>query len=335
MMVRALPDTTLRPLAGWLGVVVLAELVLLRSGTRTLIHIPGLGGFETTIGLVSEVGRLAYYLAVVLVIVVLGYICHAGWSARTFAGSVVSGLVAVFLVAALLGRVGVIPVSAVGWVSLVVLVGLFLAIGVAARSVPVALFVAAWVFASWSVLGQEIGGGISGRAVDLTTVAAEGLLLLAMASTPLLAGRKIPTAAIVAGSAVFVVVTAGLQAGSATLSILTLWNLGVPGWFPPVAYGLAFGGLTVALWSSLAARSALTSCGLVLMVGSGVGPISTYQTGLAVVAVVFLGIGIAVTRGEEAPADESPSDTRKALDLLSARGGAVLGGGAQDGAREL
>ncbi|HSM45627.1 MAG TPA: hypothetical protein VK969_11480 [Acidimicrobiia bacterium] len=298
MMVRALPDTTLRPLAGWLGIVVLAELVLLRSGTRTLIHIPGLGDFETTIGLVSEVGRFAYYLSVVLVIVVLGYIVHAGWSARTRTGSVVGGLVAMFLLAAFLGRVGVIPVSAVGWVSLAVIFGLLLATGAGARSVPVALFVAAWAFASWSVLGQELGGGISGRAVDVATVAAEGLLLVALASTPLLASGRIPRAAIVAGSAVFVLVTAGFQAGGATLSILTLWNLGVPGWFPPVTYGLAFGGLTVALWSSLAARNSVTACGLVLMVGSGVGPISTYQTSLAVVAVVFLGVEIAVSNGK-------------------------------------
>ncbi|HSM43775.1 MAG TPA: hypothetical protein VK969_02035, partial [Acidimicrobiia bacterium] len=198
VMVRALPDTTLRPLAGWLGIVVLAELVLLRSGTRTLIHIPGLGDFETTIGLVSEVGRFAFYLSVVLVIAVLGYIVHAGWSARTPTGSVVAGLVAVFLLAALLGRVDVIPVSAVGWVSLAVIFGLLLATGGGARSVPVALFVAAWTFASWSVLGQELGGGISGRAVDVGTVAAEGLLLVALASTPLLASGRIPRAAIVA-----------------------------------------------------------------------------------------------------------------------------------------
>jgi hypothetical protein len=308
-MMRALPDSTLRVLARWLGIVVVAELVLLRSGTRTLIHIPGLDSFETSIGLVSEVGRFAYYLAVVLVLVVLGFICHAGWLARTRPGSAVAGLVAVFVVAALLGRIGVIPVPAVGWVSLAVLVGLLMTTEGGVRNVPVALFVAAWVFASWSVLGQELGGGISGRAVDVATVAAEGLLLLALAATPLLVRRKIPKAAIMAGSAVFVLVTAGLQAGGATLSILTLWNLGVPGWFPPVTYGLAFGGLTLALWSSLAARSAVIACGLVLLVGSGVGPISTYQTGLAVVAVVFLGVDIAVSRRDEVPADEASSDT--------------------------
>jgi hypothetical protein len=331
-MMRALPDTTLRLLAGWLGIVVVAELVLLRTGTRTLIHIPGLDNFETSIGLVSEVGRFAYYLAVVLVLVVLGYICYAGWSARTRTGLAVASLVAVFLVAALLGRVGVIPVPAVGWVSLAVLLGLLLAAGGGARSVPAVFFVSAWVFASWSVLGQELGGGISGRAVDVATVAAEGLLLLALASSPLVVSRRIRIAAIVAGSAVFVLATAGLQAGGATLSILTLWNLGVPGWFPPLTYGLAFGGLTVALWSSLAARNAVTACGLVLMVGSGVGPISTYQTSLAVVAVVFLGVGIAVTRGKGVQADETSSDT-SSVDAGNPR--SVAGGSALSGAHVL
>lgn len=304
---RGRPDTTLHSLAGWLGIVVVAELVLLRSGTRTLIHIPGLGDFETSISVVSEVGRFSYYLAVVLVFVTLGYICYAGWSTRTRTGSAVAGLVAVFLVAALLGRAGVISVPGVGWASLAVLVVLVLIAGGGSRNVPVALFGAAWVFASWSVLGQELGGGIPGRAVDVSTVAAEGLFLLGLASTPLLVRRTISTAAIVAGAAVFVLVTAVLQAGGPTLSILTLWNLGVPGWLPPITYGLAFGGLTVALWSSLAARRTVIACGLVLLVGGGVGPISTYQTSLAIVAVVFLGVYVAVSEGD-VPTDEATSD---------------------------
>ena len=37
---------TLRMLVGWLGIVVLVELLLLRTGTRTLIHIPGLGQLD-------------------------------------------------------------------------------------------------------------------------------------------------------------------------------------------------------------------------------------------------------------------------------------------------
>ncbi|HEY4606071.1 MAG TPA: hypothetical protein VIH55_00365, partial [Acidimicrobiia bacterium] len=70
-------------LPGLLGFVVVVELVLLRTGTRTLIHIPGLGRFESQIGLLAEVGRLAYYLAVVLAVATLAALAYHGLRAKT------------------------------------------------------------------------------------------------------------------------------------------------------------------------------------------------------------------------------------------------------------
>lgn len=52
---------TVAGVSGLLGVLALAELILLRTGTRALIHIPGLGRFETPIRILAEVWRFAYY----------------------------------------------------------------------------------------------------------------------------------------------------------------------------------------------------------------------------------------------------------------------------------
>ncbi|HUG08224.1 MAG TPA: hypothetical protein VMP13_04940 [Acidimicrobiia bacterium] len=300
-MLRVTPSSTLRPLAVWLGIVVIAELVLLRTGTRTLIHIPGLGRFDTSIGMLSEAGRLAYYLAVVLVVAVLVYLGRSMWTSGTLAGRVLTGLVSAFLVTALLGRIGVLTASTVAWVSVMMLVAVLALTWRGVRSVPVAAFVAASVSASWSILGQGFGPGISGRAVDIAVVVAEGLLLLALVSTPLIVIGKVKTSAVVAGMAVFVLVTAGFWSGGSTLSILTLWNLGVPGWFSPIVYGLAFGGLVVALWSAMSGRQVTIAAGLLLLVAGGVGPISTYQTALALTAVALLGLAFGRTGPEPVP----------------------------------
>lgn len=283
-------DRTLRALTGWLGIAVLVELVLLRTGTRTIIHIPGLGRFDVSIGVLSELGRLAYYIALVLVVSTLFYLAWSCWVTRSATGRLVGGLVWMFLAVALLGRVGLVPGAAVGWLSLIVMAGVLVVTWSGARSLPVVLFVSASASATWSVLGQGQGGGLSGETVDTAVVLAEALLILAGVTAPLLVKGKVTKSAFAAGLVTVVVVAAGLSVGGSTLAVLTLWNLGVPGWFPPIAYGLALGALIVTLWSALFDRQVPTACAVLSMVGGGVGPISTYQTALALTAVILLGV---------------------------------------------
>lgn len=283
-------DRTLRALTGWLGVAVIAELVLLRTGTRTLIHIPGLGRFEASIGVLGELGRFAYYLALVLVASALVYLGWRCWETGRVRGRLFGALAWSFIVVAMLSRMDVLPSPAVAWLALLSTLGLVAVGWRGPRSLPVAFFAGASVGASWSVLGQGAGGGLSGQTVDITIVVAEALLLLAGVSAPLLVVRKRTRAAIVAGLVTLTVVTAGLSVGGSTLAILTLWNLGVPGWFPPIAYGLAFGCIVFTLWTAVTHRLGLTAVAVVLLVAGGVGPISTYQTALVVAAVALVGV---------------------------------------------
>lgn len=315
---RLAHSSRIRTLSVWLGVVVLVELTLLRTGTRTLIHIPGLGRFEVSLRLLSELGRFAYYLAVVLVTVALAYSAWLIWDAVTPRGRVGAVLIWSFLAVASLGRIGVVPDPAVAWVCVVVLVGLLAATWTGVGSLPLMLYVAASAAASWIVLGQGIGGGLSGRTVDLSMVVAEGLLVVAAVTTPLLLAGKVSRNALIAGLVAFGLFTASFSLGGSTLSILTLWNLGVPGWFPPIAYGLALGGLVVTFWSATANREVLIACVVLLMLAGGIGPISTYQTALAVAALAFAGLAGGVQMTElVAPSRDDRRKIDGELALLS------------------
>ena len=287
-MTRSTGMSSLRTLAGSLGVIALVELILLRSGTRTLVHIPGLGRYEVSIGILNEVGRLAYYLSVVLLVATLGYVAVWLWRVDTSLSRAAGLLVALSILVATAGRIGILAPSAVGWYSAGAVACMAAIAWRGVRSIPLALFAGSWVVAAWSVLGQGSGGGISVRSVDISIIVAEALLILAGVTAPLLVARRVTTPAILAGFAAFLVVGAGFSVGGSTLAILTLWNLGVPGWFSPLAFGLAFGGLVTATWSALAAGERMTAASIGLLAAGGVGMISSYQTGLVLAALTIV-----------------------------------------------
>ncbi|HEX6302257.1 MAG TPA: hypothetical protein VF148_17540 [Acidimicrobiia bacterium] len=278
---------TLRILSGSLGVVALIELALLRTGTRTLVHIPGLGRFDLSIGLLSEVGRLAYYFSVVLLFSTLVYLVVWLWRVDTLPARAASVFTSFFLLVAGAGRIDVLTVPVVGWCSLIATLAVATVTWRGVSSIPIGLFTASWAIAAWSVLGQGVGGGLSGRSVDVSILVAESLLILAGVTAPLLVRRGVGTPGLVAGLVAFLAVAVGFSVGGSTLAILALWNLGVPGWFSPLAFGLAFGGLVTATWSALAAHERLTAVSIGLLVAGGVGTISTYQTGLVVAAIAI------------------------------------------------
>jgi hypothetical protein len=272
-----------------LWVSVLVELILLRTATRTLVHIPGIGDLETPIRTAAELGRFAYYLAIVSLLVTLASLGIRLVGSR-LTRHVIGGLATVvFLVVAAAGRLGALSAPAVGWITLAVLLVVTVSGWRGLSSAPVGFFALGSVAAGWSAVGQTTGGGLSGGQVDILIVTAECLLVLAGATSPLLLGRPPSKTALIAGVAATVLVAAAFAGGASTFSILVLWNLGVPGWLPGIAFALAFGGLVTVLWSASASRDRQTALGVWLLLAGGVGLISTYQTGLVLVAVVLLG----------------------------------------------
>jgi hypothetical protein len=276
-------------LPGLLGVLAFGELVLLRTGTRTLVHIPGLGRYETPIRILAEVGRFAYYLAVVSLVAVLAILAYQGIRTRT-PRHVIGGVGAlVFLAVAGAGRLEILSAPVVGWASLVLLVTVTATVWRGLRTLPIGFFVLGWAAAGWTVLGQGTMGGLSGRQVDTLMLTAEISLILSAVTAPLLLKGPPSRLAILAGLGVALVGVGAFVSGSSTLSILILWNLGVPGWLPGIAYALALGSLVMTLWSALATGQRLTAIGLVLLIAGGIGTISTYQTGLVLAALLLLG----------------------------------------------
>ena len=279
-------------LPGLLGVLALSELVLLRTGTRTLVHIPGLGRYETPIRILAEVGRFAYYLAVVSLVAVLAILAYQGIRTRT-PRHVTGGVGAlVFLAVAGAGRLEILAVPVVGWASVVLLVVVTATVWRGLRTLPIGFFVLGWAAAGWTVLGQGTMGGLSGRQVDTLMLTAEISLLLSAVTAPLLLKGPPPRLAILVGLGFALVGAGAFVSGSSTLSILILWNLGVPGWLPGVGYALALGSLVTTLWSALATDQRLTAIGLMLLTAGGIGTISTYQTGLVLTAVLLFGYAI-------------------------------------------
>ncbi len=292
------------PRVVWLTVFVVAELFLLRIGTRTLIHIPGLGRFETPIRILAEAGRFAYYAAAVFLIAVLVSMAYVRFKSRD-PRSMLAGSAAVgFVLVAGAGRLGVVSLSVVGWSLSAALVVAVLAGWRGRRSVPLALFALGVVAAGWSALGQGAGGGLTGRQVDTLLIIAEVALVLAGLTAPLLLEERPTRRALLIGLGAAVVTTAILSASSSTVWILGLWTLGVPGWLPGIVYALAFGGLATTWWSAFGGGQWNIGVGLVLLTAGGVGAISTYQSVLVLVGVLLVGEVVAPTRSVPSPQSE-------------------------------
>ncbi len=293
-----LPDSTL---TSALTLAVAGEFILLRTGTRALIHIPGLGRLEDPIRALAEVGRFAYYLAVVLVLACLVAIGVTALRSTAPTGRAVGIVVVTYLSIWLTGRLGIVSPGVVGWVSLGVLVAAVALTWRGYRSVPIALFVLSSLAAGSSVLAQGDGGGLSGSTVDTLVVTAEVFLLLAGLTSPLLAGGERSRPALIAGAVATVVSAGAFTAAGSTVSIIVLWNVGVPGWLPGIFYALAIGSLTFSAWVAVAKGKAPLAIGVVLLVAGGVGVMSTYQTALSLLGVLWLGEGLRLVSEDQTP----------------------------------
>lgn len=281
-------DQRLGGLPVFLGVLVVAELVLLRTATRTLIHIPGLGRYEAPISFLAEVGRYSYYLAAVLLVATLATLGYRSLLRGPRRQSITGLGTLLFLVVAGAGRLGALGSSVVGWFSLVIVLVLAVLAWRGLPGLPIGLFVTGSSTAGVAVLGQTTAGGLTGPQVDVLFIVAESSLVLAALSAPLLLEAAPRRPAVVAGVVAALVGMGAMKGGGSTLSILILWNLGVPGWLPGIAYALALGSLVTTLWSAVASRQWLTAVGVVLLVAGGVGVISTYQTGLVIAGILLI-----------------------------------------------
>lgn len=279
-----------RPIPLWrvataTAAVAVAELTMLRVFTRTAIHIPGAGDAGPGLSLVGELGRLAYYLTIVLLIATIVLVAHR---LRAHAsGAATAALVGIAaLVAVALGvRVGVVAddPATCGMIVAVLAVGAAAATTLERRArLPVLLFTTAFVLRGLDALGAAPGTHAGANvAAEVLVLGAVGSLLWAVPGRP---DRR----SVIIGAIVGAVTIGAFASNATTPRILLLWTFGVPGAFPGAVYGVALGVLvTVLLWGRRVGGSE-RAIALVLVACGGIGLHSTYQSALVVVGLALL-----------------------------------------------
>jgi hypothetical protein len=282
--------TTTRTLLTALTVAAVAELLLLRTATRTFIHIPGLAEHERLLGAVAQAGRAAYYLAVVLTVAVLACLArHAHRSGHHGLLTAIGGLLAA-AVGLRTGAIDDLPAA------LVVLA----AAGVAgtmlwrssrttAERLPFAAFTVAFLLAGAHTAAQfASSAGVALPDTSWLVLSAELVAVLGALLTPGLVRARSHRVAVGIGATAALLTFGALAAGGATLRILMLWNLGLAGWLPDLVYALAAGALAYTVTAAARTGHRTTALAVTLLTCAGIGLHSTYQTALPVIALAAI-----------------------------------------------
>jgi hypothetical protein len=311
----AATDALLRPVLAVLAAAALLELLVLRTFTRTAMHIPDIQALETPYLGVTGLGRYAYFVAATSLVASLLLLALA-IPARRDARSWAAGLgVGVFIIAATLARLGEGPQAITIALSLSAVATTGAA--AAAHSARLAAFIvpvtAAFALGAGYAIGQSLGAGGLGwlhTAMEIPAVAAA--LAAPFAFSVPLKGRNLAVA--IGTAAVVFLFFAG---NPATSRILLLWNAGLSGALPGVVYALAAGVAAGTVAGVVRSGRWQAGIALTLVVAAGVGVESTYQTGLLVCALLLLALP-AFRAGGETDAPRPPAK-QPSQDLTATR----------------
>lgn len=279
-----------------LAAAALVELLILRSFTRTAVHIPGLEALAGPYQIIAGTGRYAYFVSSALLLVCLPLLARACWRSGTGASRATASALVMFAFAATAWRAGIGSPLAIDAATIaIVAVGsgaAFFSLSGSSR-LPVALFAAAFVLSGGHATLQA-AAQVGTSSVDsrwLLTIAEVAGLAFALVS-PLLARPtgRLPWAV---GLSVGIVTFAMLLVNGSTLRILLLWNQGLSGTLPAVTYGAAAGALALTSLSALKRKELAIASGFLLLLAGGFGLHNTYQTGLVVIGLALLTLAAA------------------------------------------
>jgi hypothetical protein len=285
----------------------LAELTILRIGTRTAIHIPGLEKVPGPYRMFAATGRLAFFAAVVLLSLLLPTLAADLYRRR--AAHAATGVVSFVLVAGL-GSLRLVGNDVMAPAVCAIVASLAIVVlshqpreVVAVVGAFVVAFLAAGVHA---VIQGGLGGGLP-EGLNQLPRAAEWLAVLAAVASGPVVRRSLALAWFPSSRLAWVAVTAGLVvtgallANASTVHILMLWNFGLTGFLPDAVYGLAVTSFVVAVASSIRHGQQHLGLALALFFLGGIGLTSTYQSGL-----VVAGLGlISLARDQRSHPDRS------------------------------
>lgn len=293
----------------------LFELVVLRLLTRTAVFIPGVAERIGVVGAVGELGRLGFSVSLALLAAGIVGLAVLALRRGTPVGRALSVALLAFTAVALAARLGVVPSVTADLATLGAVALLASVMRTQRRSAAVGVigFSLAFLLAGFDAAWRNAGGeaAIAGAGGVLLGLA-EWLVLGAAVGT-LVARRRSARASLVVGAIVGAALVAGLAMASATVRILLLWNLGLPGAMPAAAYGVAAMAVVVVVMDAARRGRWATAAGVTLLVAGGVGLHSTYQSGLVIVGLTALALrDVLDGRGwEAASAGQVPSHVRR------------------------
>ena len=293
----------IEPLAAALVWAAGAELLVLRTFTRTAVHIPGIEALAGPYSAVADFGRFAYYLSVVLLIAAVPALAWRLWKSGSPAPRVAGAVAVGFMVAAAGARAGLVSSY---WIDAMSIGAVLLLVAVAPSMTPwreavvTGAFAAAFVLSGTYALSQS--ATVSDLRFDgsgLLTPAEVAALLFGLGTPLVLRRRPLRREWLIAGAAAAVMF--GLFAGNPwTTRILMLWSAGLSGSLPAALYGAAAGAFALTVACLLRDGRRLEAFGLLLLLAGGIGLHSTYQTGLVVAGVALFLAGASTAKREAA-----------------------------------
>ncbi len=289
----------IEPLAAALVCAVGVEFLVLRTFTRTAVHIPGIEALAGPYSTVADFGRFAYYLSVVLLNAALPALAWRLWRSGDPAARLAGAVAVGFMLAAAGARAGVVSgywIDATSIGAVLILVAAAPSLAPWRQAAVTGTFAAAFVLSGAHTLAQTAtASALRFDASGLLTPAEATALLFAL-GTPLVLQRRPRRREWLIAVAV-AAVTFGLFAGNPwTTRILMLWSAGLSGSFPAALYAAAAGAFTLTVAVLLRDGRKLEAFGLLLLLGGGIGLHSTYQTGLVVAGVAIFLAGASTMR---------------------------------------
>lgn len=289
------PDVTL--LVASLAVASAIELVILRTFTRTAIHIPAMHRLQGPYDVVSVTGQYVYFAAVVLAAGAFVALAVQLFRHEVPARYLVLFGIVLFAVPASVAAAQQSDSLALAMGTLAAVLVVCAAVAVTEERRWVILPVAAFGFSfaaggAYTTIPALTSLGISLEQPVWMLNASEYLGIAFAATTPLLVRGRIDHRSIWLGLAAGVVVLFVFIGSGSTSRFLLLWNIGLSGVLPGFAYAFAAAALTATFVAMIRQQLFLGAAGLALLITGGIGLHSTYQSALVVIGLVALFCGM-------------------------------------------
>lgn len=287
------PPLRLELVLGGLAVASTIELLLLRTFTRTAVHIPALSELRDPYEVLASIGRYSYYVSAVLLMLALPLMVARLWGRGDLFTRTAAAAVGLFVVMATAARADVLNVVAI---DVLAIGAVMLVASAAAARMEIRSAVVVWAFAAAfalqgtsSMLQDAASQGFGSYDSRWLMRGAEWLALGFAVGAPFAfrvrMSRWMIAAAVVAGAVTF---AALVGKGESSSKILLLWNEGLAGSLPAVAYAAGAGLLLATVLGMAGQRRLVPVMAFVLLVAGGIGLHSTYQTGLVVAGMAAL-----------------------------------------------